>query len=122
MKAMVLTRTGGPEVLKVTEVPDPAIGEQDCLVRIKFAGVNYADVLARQGIYNWQGKLPYIPGLESSGVVEQIGKRVTKFQVGDRVVVGSKGGNYAELIARPETGILKAPDGLTFEQSACLCG
>ncbi len=67
MKAILLTRTGGPEVLKVATIPDPAVGDRDCLIRIKFAGVNYADVLSRQGIYNWQGKLPYILGLESSG-------------------------------------------------------
>lgn len=122
MKAILLTKTGGPEVLKVTTVPDPTVGAHDCLMRIKFAGVNYADVLARQGIYNWQGNLPYILGLESSGVVEQVGASVTKFKVGDAVVVGSKGGNYAELIARHEDDVLKAPNGFTFEQSACLCG
>ena len=122
MKAIMLVKTGGPEVLKVSIVPDPAVGEQDCLIRIKYAAVNYADVLARQGIYNWQGKLPYIPGLESSGVVERVGARVTHFKVGDAVVVGSKGGNYAELIARHENDVLQAPAGFTFEQSACLCG
>src|SRR5215472_5042154 len=122
MKAIVLTKTGGPEVLKVSDVPDPTAGDYDCLIRIKCAGVNYADVLSRQGIYNWAGRRPYILGLESSGVVERTGKRVTKFEAGDRVVVGSKSGNYAELIAMHEDNVLKAPDGLTFEQSACLCG
>jgi NADPH2:quinone reductase len=122
MKAILLKKTGGPEVLKVTSVADPSVGDRDCLIRIKFAGVNYADVLSRQGIYNWQGKLPYILGLESSGVVERTGRLVTRFKVGDAVVVGSKGGNYAELTSRPETDVLKAPEGLTFEQSACLCG
>jgi len=122
MKAIVLYRTGSPEVLKVTVVPDPAVGEYDCLVRIKRAGVNYADVLARQGLYNWQGKLPYILGLESSGIIERTGGGVTKFKAGDAVVVGSRGGNYAELIARHEDDILKAPPGFTFGQSACLFG
>src|SRR5215471_14723849 len=122
MKAIVLTRTGGPEVLKVSTVPDPIAGDFDCLIRIKCAGVNYADVLSRQGIYNWVGRRPYILGLESSGVVERVGRRVTKFEAGDRVVVGSKSGNYAELIAMHEDNVLKAPDGFTFEQSACLCG
>ena len=122
MKAIVLTKTGGPEVLKVSDVPDPTAGDYDCLIRIKCAGVNYADVLSRQGIYNWAGRRPYILGLESSGVVERSGKRVTKFEAGDAVVVGSKSGNYAELIAMHEDNVLKAPDGFTFEQSACLCG
>ena len=109
-------------MLRVTIVPDPAVGEHDCLIRIKRAAVNYADVLSRQGIYNWQGKLPYILGLESSGVVERVGGAVTRFKPGDAVVVGSKGGNYAELIARQERDVLPAPPGFTFEESACLCG
>ena len=122
MKAIVLRKTGGPEVLQVSIVPDPGVGEYDCLIRIKRAGVNYADVLSRQGIYNWNPQRPYILGLESSGVVERVGGRVTRFEVGDAVVVASKAGNYAELIAVHEDGVLKAPDGFTFDQAACLCG
>jgi NADPH:quinone reductase-like Zn-dependent oxidoreductase len=122
MKAIVLNKTGGVDVLRVSEVPDPEIGANDCLVRIQFAGVNYADILSRQGLYNWAGKRPYILGLESSGIVEKVGAGVTKFKVGDGVVIGSKQGNYAELIARNENEILPAPEGFSFEQMACLCG
>jgi NADPH:quinone reductase-like Zn-dependent oxidoreductase len=122
MKAIVLNKTGGIEVLRVSQVPDPEIGAKDCLVRIKYAGVNYADILSRQGLYNWAGKRPYILGLESSGIVEKIGAQVTKFKIGDAVVIGSKQGNYAELIARNEDDILVAPAGFSFEQLACLCG
>ena len=106
----------------MSEVSDPIIGPNDCLVRIKYAGVNYADVLSRQGLYNWQGKRPYILGLESSGVIEKIGDQVTKFKIGDRVVIGSKSGNYAEFITKHENDIFPAPQGFSFEQLACLCG
>src|SRR5687768_18515798 len=118
MKAVVLEKFGGIEVLKVSQVPQPRVGLADCLVRIKYAAVNYADILSRQGIYNWQGKRPYILGLESSGVVEKVGPQVTKFTVGDHVVIGSKGGNYAEYISKNQDDILPAPDGFSFEQLA----
>jgi NADPH:quinone reductase-like Zn-dependent oxidoreductase len=122
MKAVVLNQTGGVEVLRVSEVADPEIGANDCLVRIQYAGVNYADILSRQGLYTWAGKRPYILGLESSGIVEKVGPQVTRFKVGDAVVIGSKQGNYAELIAKNEADILPAPEGFSFEQLACLCG
>lgn len=122
MKAIVLNKTGGIDVLRVSEVPDPEIGANDCLVRIQYAGVNYADILSRQGLYNWAGKRPYILGLESSGIVEKVGAQVTKFKAGDAVVIGAKQGNYAELIAKNEDEILVAPEGFSFEQMACLCG
>jgi synaptic vesicle membrane protein VAT-1 len=122
MKAVVLKQTGGVEVLRVSEVADPEIGAYDCLVRIQYAGVNYADILSRQGLYNWAGKRPYILGLESSGIVEKVGPRVTRFKVGDAVVIGSKQGNYAELIGKDEADLLAAPEGFSFEQLACLCG
>jgi NADPH2:quinone reductase len=122
MKAVVLEKVGGLEVLKVSEVPTPQPGANEVLVRIHCAGVNYADILARQGLYNWANKLPYILGLESSGTVETIGPDVSKFKVGDRVVVGSKNGNYAEFIVQPEASLLPAPDTLNFAELASLCG
>ncbi len=122
MKAVVLHKTGGIDVLKISEVPQPEVGPDDCLIKIKYAAVNYADILSRQGIYNWQAKRPYILGLESSGTVEKIGNKVTKFKPGDKVVIGSKAGNYAEYISKNQNDILSAPDGFTFEQLACLCG
>ncbi len=122
MKAVVLDKVGGVDVLTVRQVPTPEPGENDVLVQIKLAGVNYADLLARQGLYNWVNKPPYILGLESSGVVEAIGQNVRRFKVGDRVVVGSKNGNYAEWIVQPEDWLLPAPDTLDFAELACLCG
>ncbi|MGA7935582.1 MAG: zinc-binding dehydrogenase [Kovacikia sp.] len=122
MKAVVLEKVGGLEVLKVSDLPAPQPEANQVLVRIHYAGVNYADILARQGLYNWANKLPYILGLESSGVVEAIGPQVSRFKVGDRVVIGSKNGNYAELIVQPEDHLLPAPELLNFAELACLCG
>jgi NADPH2:quinone reductase len=122
MKAVVLEKVGGLEVLKVSEVPTPQPGANEVLVQIRCAGVNYADILARQGLYNWANKLPYILGLESSGTVAEIGSNVSRFRVGDRVVVGSKNGNYAEFIVQPEDRLLSAPARLNFAELASLCG
>src|SRR6185503_2930103 len=105
MKAIVLNQTGGIDVLRVSEVPDPKVGENDCLVRIQYAGVNYADILSRQGLYTWAEKRPYILGLERSAIVEKIGAQVTKFKIGDTVVIGAKQRNYAELISKNEDDI-----------------
>ncbi|UBF29165.1 zinc-binding dehydrogenase [Kovacikia minuta CCNUW1] len=122
MKAIVLEKTGGLDVLAVTQVPTPQPGANEVLIRIHCVGVNYADILSRQGLYNWANKIPYILGLESSGTVAAIGSNVRKFEVGDRVVVGSKNGNYAEFIVQPEDGVLPAPETLDFPELACLCG
>lgn len=122
MKAVLLEKVGGVEVLNVSSVPTPTVAAKEVLVRIKYAGVNYADILSRQGLYNWAGKLPYILGLESSGIVETVGSEVEKFKVGDRVVVASKIGNYAEFISCHENSLLPAPEEFSFEEAACLCG
>jgi NADPH2:quinone reductase len=122
MKAIVLRTTGSPGVLQVSDVPVPSVGDEECLIRIAYSGVNYADVLARQGLYNWQAKRPYILGLESSGVVECVGGRVTRTKVGDAVVVGSKSGHYAEFLVAHEDIVRPVPLGMSLAQAAILCG
>jgi len=122
MKAVLLTSTKGYKNLTVTEVPDPKIGARDVLVRIKYAGINYADILSSQGIYNWSGEIPYILGLEGSGVVEQIGPKVTKHKVGDKVVIVGKTGTYAELISKNEDSLWPIPKKFSYEEAASLPG
>ncbi|MFV2016071.1 MAG: alcohol dehydrogenase catalytic domain-containing protein, partial [Candidatus Heimdallarchaeota archaeon] len=86
MRAVILDKTGKPKVLNVSEVDDPIVEDNQVLVRTKYAGVNYADLLARQGLYSWSPSRPYILGFESSGVVEAIGKNVTTVEVGQSVI------------------------------------
>ncbi|MHA2250787.1 MAG: quinone oxidoreductase family protein [Candidatus Kariarchaeaceae archaeon] len=118
MKAVVLNKTGGPNVLQVTEVDDPTPKRDEVLVQTKFSGVNYADLLSRQGLYSWSAKRPFILGFELAGVVEEVGKGVTSFQEGERVIVGAQNGGYAEKIARHEKFVFPAPEQFTFEESA----
>ncbi len=118
MKAILLTKYGNPSVLKITEVEKPEIGPHDLLVKIHYAGVNYADLLSRQGLYSWAPKLPYILGLEASGIVEQIGEKVSKFKVGDPVIVGKNSGGYAEYISVHEDYALSPPSNYGLKESA----
>ncbi len=118
MKAILLKKYGKPDILKVSEVDPPTIGSHDLLVKIHYAGVNYADLLSRQGLYSWAPKLPYILGLEASGIVEKVGNQVTKFKVGDRVIVGKNSGGYAEYISVHEDFALSPPSNYDLKESA----
>lgn len=118
MRAIVVTGRGGPEVLALKDLPVPAPGGRDVLIRIHAAGVNRADLLLQQQ----QAPIPegwsVIPGLEVSGVVEAVGRRVRGFAVGDRVMALSLGGGYADYCAVDERLVIPWPDGLSAEQAA----
>jgi NADPH2:quinone reductase len=103
MKAIVVREFGGPEVLKLEEVPDPKPGAGDVLVRIRAAGVNPVDAYIHTGTYVRKPPLPYTPGFDGAGDVEAVGAGVTDVKPGDRVYVAGPGktgvgaGTYAEL-------------------------
>src|SRR3954469_10028962 len=99
MKAVVLTGTGGPEVLKVQERPDPAVGPGQVRIAVRAAGINFADTLARVGLYPDAPKTPCVLGYEVAGEVETVGEGVTDFALGDRVVAGTRFGGQAELVS-----------------------
>lgn len=111
MRAILVTRTGGPDVLDLTDVPDPRPGAQDLLVRVDAAGINYIDTYFRTGTY--PRELPYVPGDEGTGVVEAVGEQVGgDFSVGDRVAWASAPGSYAELAVVPAAVAVRVPDGV----------
>jgi NADPH:quinone reductase-like Zn-dependent oxidoreductase len=118
MKAVVLTRTGGPEVLQVQERPDPAVGPGEVRIAVRAAGINFADTLARIGLYPDAPKTPCVLGYEVAGEVEAVGEGVTAHAVGDRVVAGTRFGGQAELVSAPAEQALPLPDRLSFEQGA----
>ena len=117
MKAIVLRKTGRPEVLQVTEVPDPTPGPGEVLVRLHYTGLNYAEILSRKGLYDWAPKRPYILGMEGAGVIEAVGEGVER-KVGETVVVGTQFGCYAEKIAVPEAQAVPALAHLSLEENA----
>ncbi len=120
MKAVVLTGTGGYDVLQVQERPDPPVGPGEIRIAVKAAGINFADTMARVGLYPDAPKPPCVLGYEVAGEVESVGDGVTEFQVGDRVVGGTRFGGQAELVTVPEAQAFALPADLSFEQGAAI--
>jgi NADPH:quinone reductase-like Zn-dependent oxidoreductase len=118
VKALVQTKNGGPEVLQVQERPDPAVGPGEVRIAVKAAGINFADTMARVGLYPDAPKPPCVMGYEVAGEVESLGEGVSDFAVGDRVMAGTLFGGQAELITVPADQVLPLPERLSFEQGA----
>jgi NADPH:quinone reductase len=107
MRAVVLQETGGPEQLEVAQVPEPEPGDGEVVVQVRGAGINFADVLVRQGRYPQPPDLPTIPGSEVAGEVD-----------GRRVMALPSGGGYAEKVAMDERLLVPLPDDASFEEGA----
>jgi putative PIG3 family NAD(P)H quinone oxidoreductase len=120
MRAVVITESGGPEVLQWAEVPDPVPGPGDVLIDVAAAGVNRADLLQRQGFYPPPPGAPPYPGMECSGRIVATGPDVTGWNVGDEVCALMAGGGYAELAAVPAGQVMPVPGGLGVTESAAL--
>jgi NADPH2:quinone reductase len=121
MKAIRVSEFGGPEVLKVQEVPDPKPDSGHVLVRVKAAGVNPVDTYIRAGAYARKPNLPYTPGTDAAGIVEAIGPNVKSCKVGDRVYTnGSITGVCAELTLCEESRAHPLPSRTSFAQGAAL--
>jgi NADPH:quinone reductase len=116
MNAIRISQTGGPEQLVFTEVNTPSCGPTDVLVRIDAAGVNFIDVYHRTGLYKLD--LPFTPGMEGAGTVEQVGSEVIGFKPGDRVAYAMTRGSYAEYAVVPENNLVAVPQGITTETAA----
>lgn len=122
MRAIVLEKFGGPEVLTVRDIPQPLAGPEEILIRIVATALNRADLAEREGRYPPPGKAPHyeIPGLEAAGVVEQVGDRVTCFRPGDRVMGLLPGGGYAEFVAIHERLAMPIPEGVPTVEAAAI--
>lgn len=116
MKAIVVSQSGGPEVLQFSDVPEPVITPSDLLVNVAAAGINYIDTYQRSGVYAMT--LPYTPGLEGAGTVLEVGSDVTGFAVGDTVAWTSNLGSYAELVALDASKAVRVPAGIELTQAA----
>lgn len=116
----MIPRNGGPEVLVVQERPDPQVAAGEVRIEVKAAGINFADLLARTGMYPDAPKTPSVVGYEVAGLVETVGDGVTSVNVGDRVMAGTRFGGYAELCTVSEQDVLPMPETLSFEQGAAV--
>ena len=121
MRAIVIPRPGGPEVLEVREVPRPEPGPGEMTVRVRAAGLNRADVLQRKGHYPAPPGVPAdIPGLEYAGEVAALGEGATRWRSGDRVMGLVAGGACAEFLVAHEDTAIAVPKGLSFVEAAAV--
>lgn len=118
MRAIVLRRHGGPEVLRPVAVPEPVPKTGEVRVRVRTIGINYAEVLSRRGLYGWAPPLPYVPGMEAFGVIDALGPESRERRVGESVIVGAQYGCYAESVCVPEPQALPAMASFTAEENA----
>lgn len=123
MKAVAITRPGGPEVLELAERPDPVTGPGECLIRVAASGINRPDVLQRKGAYPPPPGASELPGLEVAGEIvagDDQALAAHGFKLGDEVCALVNGGGYAELCTAPIGQCLPVPKGWTLTQAATL--
>jgi len=114
-----MTKKGGPEVLEVRESPDPTAGPGQVRIRVRAAGLNFAEIMARIGLYPDAPKAPTVLGYEVSGVVDQVGAGAD-FVVGARVIALTRFGGHSDTVVVPATQVALIPDSLTFEKAAAI--
>ena len=118
MKAIRVHKYGSPEVLNYEDVPVPNPSDNEVLVKVEAIGVNFIDIYQRKGLY--PQNLPFIPGMEASGVVEDVGKNATEIKKGDRVSYAMQIGSYAEYSVVPSWKLYILPDSLDFKYGAAM--
>jgi NADPH:quinone reductase len=120
MRAIEITKPGGPEVLQPVERPIPQPAHGQVVIKVAYAGVNRPDALQRAGMYAPPPTASDLPGLEASGEVSAIGEGVTGLSIGDKVCALLPGGGYAEYVATPAAHCLPVPKGMGMKEAACL--
>jgi NADPH:quinone reductase-like Zn-dependent oxidoreductase len=120
MRAIVITKHGGPSVLTVQEQPDPELSPGEVRIDVAAAGINFADVMARMGLYPDAPKTPCVVGYEVAGTVLELGEGVEGLTPGRRVVAGTQFGGYASQVVVPATDVIALPENLSFEQGAAI--
>jgi NADPH:quinone reductase-like Zn-dependent oxidoreductase len=120
MRAVVLTKHGRPEVLQIQELPDPRPGPHDVRIQVAAAGVNFADVMARVGLYPDAPKPPCVLGYEVAGTIVEVGREAEGVIHGQRVIAGTRFEGYAEQVVVPASEAIPLPAGLSFEQGAAI--
>ena len=120
MRQVWISKAGPPEVLQVREAPDPRAGAGQVRVRVKAAGINFADLMARVGLYPDAPTPPCVVGYEVSGTIDQVGEGVSGFAIGDRVFGMPRFGGYSDVVALAAEQVFTLPSAMTFEEGAAL--
>ena len=120
MRAVWITRPGGPGTLEVRETADPEPGPGQVRIRVRAAGLNFAEVMAAQGLYPDAPKPPCVVGYEVAGVVDALGERIQALAAGQRVLAMTHFGGHADVVCVPAEQVLPIPDAMSFEEAAAL--
>ncbi|MEP9375208.1 NAD(P)H-quinone oxidoreductase [Aquabacter sp. CN5-332] len=120
MRAIEIERPGGPEVLRMTDMPRPRAKAGEVVIRVFAAGVNRPDIQQRRGLYPPPPDASPLPGLDVAGLIEEVGEGVSSVKAGDSVCALVNGGGYAEFCSVPAVQCMPVPSGLTFAEAASL--
>lgn len=120
MRAVVITKYGGPEVLRVQELDDPSPGRGEVRIEVAASGITFSDVMARVGLYGAAPKPPCVVGYEVAGTIVELGEGVEGLSHGQRVMAGTKFGGYASQVVTLADDVRALPDEFTFEQGAAI--
>jgi NADPH:quinone reductase-like Zn-dependent oxidoreductase len=120
MRQAVILRHGPPDVFEMREAPDPQPGHDEVRIRVRAAGINFADILARLGLYPDAPKPPVVVGYEVAGLVDATGRDVIGFSAGDRVVALTRFGGYSDTVVVPSAQVFRFPDALSDSEAAAV--
>jgi NADPH:quinone reductase-like Zn-dependent oxidoreductase len=120
MRAVVITKHGGPNVLEVQERPDPPLGAGQVRIDVAASGINFADVMARMGLYPDAPKTPCVVGYEVAGTILELGEGVQGLSPGQRVLAGTEFNGYASQVVVRAEDVVPLPDRLSFQQGAAI--
>ncbi|HET6583452.1 MAG TPA: alcohol dehydrogenase catalytic domain-containing protein, partial [Nannocystaceae bacterium] len=120
MREIVIPRVGGPDVLELRESADPEPKAGEVRIRVRASGVNFADVLARMGLYPDAPPIPVVVGYEIAGVVDAVGAGVERIAIGQHVIGLCRFGGYADVVVLPQAQVFAMPQRLSFEQAAAI--
>ena len=120
MRLLLCTQYGPPDLLEIRDVPSPAAGNDEVVIAVKAASLNFPDVLIIQNKYQFKPPLPFSPGNELAGVIKEVGPGVTRFKPGDRVMAFTSYGAFAEEVKLDASRVLPLPEGMSFDEAAAL--
>src|SRR5262245_16003639 len=120
MRSLFITRHGGPDVLEVHDGPTPSPKPGEVRIKVRAAGLNFSDVMARKGLYPDAPPTPCVMGYEAAGEVDEVGEGAEAPEAGTRVIALSRFGAQAEYVCVPAQQVMAMPDGASFEDAAAL--
>ena len=120
MRTILINKTGDPKVMDLVQVPQPVPGSGEVVIQVKSSGINFADILARKGLYPDAPKLPLTPGYEVAGVISDAGPEVSESLIGKNVIAFTRFGGYADYVNVPLKQVFEMPGNLDFENAVSL--